>query len=88
MIFIANLMRIHFARATKEIGKVPGTDPASGLVIQSPLNFGLEHAKFLRLLQDIRHGRLPHFFGKKFQGRGGSLGKFAHGFLYNKNFGH
>jgi hypothetical protein len=50
MIFIANLMRIHFPRTPQEIGKVPWTDPTGGLVIKAHLDFRFEHAKFFRLL--------------------------------------
>jgi hypothetical protein len=50
MIFIANLMRIHFARTPQEIGKIPWTDSTCGLVIKTHLDLGFEYAKFFRLL--------------------------------------
>jgi hypothetical protein len=62
MIFIANLVRIHFARSPQKICKIPRTDTTGGLVIQSGPDLILERAKFLCLLKNIRHGGLPKFF--------------------------
>ena len=51
-------MRIHFTGTAQEISKIPRTDPASGLIIQSGLNISLQGTKFFSLLQNISDGRL------------------------------
>ena len=51
-------MRIHFTSTAQEIGKIPGTDPASRLIVQSGLNISLQGTKFFRLLQNIGDGGL------------------------------
>jgi hypothetical protein len=71
-------MRIHFTSTAKEIGKIPGTDPTSRLIVQSGLNISLQGTKFFRLLQNIGHGGLLQFFWQKVQCGSRFLGKFAH----------
>jgi len=71
-------MRIHFTGTAQEIGKIPNTDPASGLIVQSGLNISLQGTKFFRLLQNIGDGWLLQLFWQKIQCGSRFLGKFAH----------
>jgi len=71
-------MRIHFTSTAQEIGKIPSTDPASRLIVQSGLNISLQGAEFFRLLQNIGHSRLLQLFRQKIQCGSGFLGKLAH----------
>jgi hypothetical protein len=71
-------MRIHFTSTAQEIGKIPGTDPASRLIVQSGLNISLQGTKFFRLFQNIGHRRLLQLFWQKIQCGSRFLGKFAH----------
>ena len=71
-------MRIYFAGTAQEIGKIPSTDPASRLIVQSGLNISLQGTKLFGLLQNIGHGRLLQLFRQKIQCGSRFLGKFAH----------
>ena len=71
-------MRIHFTSTAQEVGEIPGTDPASRLIVQSGLNISLQGTKFFRLLQNIGDGRLLQLFWQKIQRGSRFLGKFAH----------
>jgi hypothetical protein len=71
-------MRIHLTGTAQEIGKIPITDPASRLIVQSGLNIRLQGAKFCRLLQNIGYGRLLQLFRQKIQCGSRFLGKSAH----------
>jgi hypothetical protein len=71
-------MRIHFTGTAQEIRKIPITDPASRLIVQSGLNISLQGTKFFRLLQNIGYGGLLQLFRQKIQCGSRFLGKFAH----------
>jgi hypothetical protein len=71
-------MRIHSTSTAQEIGKIPSTNPASRLIVQSGLNISLQGTKLFGLLQNIGHGRLLQLFRQKIQCGSRFLGKFAH----------
>jgi hypothetical protein len=69
---------MYVTRAPQKLREVPRLDPASSLVVQTGLDLGFQHTKFLRLLQNIRYGRLLKLYRQQFQCRGRLLGEFAH----------